>query len=101
MSKLGLETPEELRAELRRKFSTLPAGLEMTSEAMVDLTFHAISEAVAAIDRTASRAPEGMAQLVVLSTAMSMTSHILHNTNASMLGIMIRGATARRTEASE
>lgn len=101
MSKLGLETPEELRAELRRKFSTLPAGLEMTTEAIVDLTFHAISEAIAAIDRTAARAPEGMAQIVVLSTAMSMTSHVLRNTNTSMLGIMIRGASARRAEAGQ
>lgn len=70
MKAFGIVAPDGLRQSLREKFAEFP--LDGTSpDELADLAFHAINEALGAIDRTALRASSQLAQLAVYSVAIA------------------------------
>lgn len=90
MTPLGLDLPDTMRAELRKHFASAPPSPTWTVDELADLTFHAVSEALTAIDRTAARAREPLVQLMVLSVAISTAASVLEETNKSMIASMMR-----------
>lgn len=85
MNKLGLEVPEMLREQLRQYCEGAPASPDISKSELVDLTFHAVAEAVATIERVSSRAPNTMAQMMVMSLVISTMGELMKSTQHAMV----------------
>lgn len=100
MNKLGLEVPEVLRDQLRQRCESAPASPDISKSELVDLTFHAVSEAVAAIERVSSRAPNPMAQMMVMSLTISTMGEIMKSTQNAMVEQILRSLATNREATS-
>ncbi len=85
MNRLALEVPETLRAQLRQRCEDAPETSDISKSELVDLTFHAVSEAVAAIELISARAPNQMAQMMVMSLAIATAAELLKSTQHAMI----------------
>jgi hypothetical protein len=77
--------PGNLRASIRAQLAAIPhAKANEQADLIADLTVHAVKEAIAAIDRVASRGPNLGVRMAVLSGAVSSTKSLLDNVEQAL-----------------
>lgn len=77
--------PSDLRASIRAQLAAIPhPQANEQADLIADLTVHAVKEAVAAIDRVASRGPNLGVRMAVLSGAISSTKSLLDNVEQAL-----------------
>lgn len=80
MSLLPLDSvvPADLRASIRAQLSAIPhPQASASADLIADLTVHAVTEAIASIDRIACQGPNIGVRMAVLSGAVSATRSAL------------------------
>ena len=85
MTPFDFPLPDQLRAALRTSFAALPTPAAEMADELADLTYHAVNEAIGAIDRTAARAPSLAVQIAVMSAAVSTTRGMLEMIQNSLV----------------
>jgi hypothetical protein len=95
-----LELPEELRAELRVKFSRAPSPVCDHAADCADLVFHAVSEAVATIERVGNSAAPDL-RLPVITIGLTTAAHVFKELDTALMGAIVERLFAQRTGAGQ
>lgn len=88
MSLLPLDSvvPADLRASIRAQLAAIPhPQASASADLIADLTVHAVSEAIAAIDRVAGQGPNLGVRMAVLSGAVSATRSALKTVEGALV----------------